>query len=284
MTLNVVKKNADDDKRFAFFGYDRFSAAKNMAIDEVLKEKAEKGHTNFIRFFDFLNPAIILSISDSPKCIKGGAYSESVDISRRRSGGKPIYIDDNAIAYTVTGVYLEGDEELKYADRVHNYFGKRIIKSIEELTRVDASRISIGEHFAIKVDGKPIAGHAQNIKPEYSFFYHGVLAVADWDSASIDKFLRIPEKDLNELHGLPSLLGITPAKMSLQEAKKGIVEHMLTNMTDGNYYKMSKDETNKILAEADRLVKVRYGTKEWILRSETTNLNEESRFCLLYRD
>ncbi len=284
MTLKSVKKNENDDRGFVFFGYDRFGASKNMAIDEVLKETAESEHTNFIRFFDFLNPTIILSISDSPKCIKEKAYSESVEISRRRSGGKPIYIDNNVIAYTITGVNLEGNEELKYADRVHNYFGKRIIKSIEEITHVDASRIAIGEHFAIKVDGKPIAGHAQNIKPERAFFYHGVLAVADWDSASIEKFLRIPEKDLNELHGLPSLLGITQAKMSLQEAKGRIVERMLANITDGNYYKMGKEEKDKIITEADKLVKEKYDTKDWILRSDTANLNEESRFCLLYHD
>lgn len=284
MVSDLIEKRKNDTIRFTYFGNDTFDAAKNMAIDEVLRDTAEKEHANFIRFFDFPSPVILLSLSDSPNCINDKAFLENIDMSRRRSGGKPIYIDSNIMAYTLTGTELTNSSGLIYQDFVHRYFGGRIAKAIEEVAEVSPARLGIGEHFAIKVDGMPIAGHAQYPIPDRIFFYHGVLAIGAWDSDRINELLRIPKKDLDTLRVLPNLLGISSVPMSVLEAKKELIGHMLTNITEGRYSVISKDDRDIILEKADDLAKETYGTKEWLLRSDNTALREDSRFCLLYPD
>ena len=226
----------------------------------------------------------LCSLSDSPKCVKEKAFSDNVEISRRRSAGKPIYVDNNILAYTITGNCLNDGGRLKYLDSVYNYLGGRIAKSIEEVAKVKAERVEIREHFAIKVDGKPIAGNAQYPVLDRIFFYHGVLAVGAWDADRINEFLRIPEKDLDELHKLPNILGISDANLGVSDAKSRMVKHILANITDGDYREIEGEKKKMILDKADGLVKEAYGTKDRILRSDKTNLNENSRFCLLYPD
>lgn len=87
------------------FGYGRYSAQMNMAIDEALFSLSCASKKFFVRFYDFSRPSVILAVFDSPNNFVGDS-NDSIDITRRITSGKPIYIDDNALAYCITGPIL----------------------------------------------------------------------------------------------------------------------------------------------------------------------------------
>lgn len=273
------------DIHFTFFGYDRFSASMNMAIDEALKETALMEHKQFVRVYEFPSPAIILAVSDSPECVKERAFSENIELTRRKSGGKPIYTDEKVLAYSIIG-YNERytNVDLTFKDKVHNYFGSKIAQAVKEMIG-DGHDVELGKAFAIKVDGKPIAGNAQYPNGDMIFFYHGVLAIDGWDVERVNSLLRIPESDFEKMRSLPSIIGLRGGEANLDEVKRSTAEHLLKSVTNGNYSNIAEQERKAVMEKADDLVRRNYGTREWFLKSDTVNpLNPNSRFCLLYPD
>ncbi|MCL4388736.1 hypothetical protein M1408_02835, partial [Candidatus Marsarchaeota archaeon] len=82
------------------FGYSRNSAAKNMALDEALKELSAKTANTYIRFYDFERDSVILAASDDPGSIRDRSR---VEVTRRETGGKTIYVGENTLAYSISG-------------------------------------------------------------------------------------------------------------------------------------------------------------------------------------
>jgi len=271
---------------FIMFGYDTFSAAKNMAIDEVIKERSEEEGRIFIRFFSFTNPSMILALSDSPKCLRWENL-EGVEISRRKSGGKPIYADQNVLAYTISGTTeTEETRDFTSVESVHKYFGPRIASAIEKYSGTTES-VTIGNVFSVDVNGKPIAGHAQYPTAGRSFFYHGVTPMKKWDADKINRLLRMRPGDYEKLQSLPSIDSIsTPAggnvSENIEDAKVKLSIRILEEVSGGDYEQISSEERKQILSKADALVESNYKTSEWIKEGNGGKLNENSTFCFLY--
>ena len=208
--MNEGKK---ESFRFIYFGFDRFSAAKNMAIDEALEKQSSEAKNAYIRFYDFEKPSVILSYSDSKRCLRSEAFDEkSIEISRRQSGGKPIYVDDNVLAYSIISPLSDSNKEFESTTRIHHYFGSRIIKAINAFTNIGSDRVSLGNVYSIRIDGRPIAGHAQSHTLSRSFFYHGVLAIGKWDAERINKFLDIRREDYDDLKSSPCIRDLLESK------------------------------------------------------------------------
>lgn len=271
---------------FVMFGYDRFDAPTNMAIDEILKRRSEETGSIFIRFYSFTKPSIILSLSDSIKCIKseGLAETENVDVTRRQSGGKPIYVDENVLAYSITGSEsIDSTRDFVSLESIHKYFGSRVAKAISHYS--NSSSVEIGDVYSIKAEGKPLAGHAQYLTPGKSFFYHGVIAMRAWDSEKINKLLRMRPGDYEELKVLPSLESISslkPGSYNLENSKSSLVREILAQVSGNDYEEITKEEKQHILDLAVSLVSKKYRNRDWIEKSNGGTLREDSAFCLLY--
>ena len=282
-----MAKNLD----YIYFGYDRFSAAKNMAIDEILKNKCEKDNKIYIRFYDFEKPCVILSYSDSKECLRKDAYeNKEIEISRRQSGGKPIYIDSNILAYSIIGSLNKDTTEFASTTSVHNYFGAFIADAINKTVKIDRQRITLGNVYSIKIDGKPVAGHAQFPTLSHSFFYHGVLAVGKWNALKINTLLNLSEADFEALKASPCITDLLKTDKdingnisTIEKIKQNLAKTILELISDNKYQEINSKEKSIIVSNAENLAYSKYFTKEWIEKSSKgIKLKKDSRFCLLY--
>ncbi|MCL4383289.1 hypothetical protein M1278_01480 [Candidatus Marsarchaeota archaeon] len=281
----------DENKlNLVYFGFDEFNAPKNMAIDEVLKKDAEITGNTYIRFYDFKKPSIILSYSDSRECLRKEAFNEpSIEITRRSSGGKPIYIDNNILAYSIIGSLNKSNKEFESTAKVHKFFGSHIINAINNITKFDIKRINLGDVYSIRIDGKPIAGHAQFPTLSRSFFYHGVLAIGKWDAENINKFLNITKQDYENLKLAPCIKDLfkdNANKININEIsaiKIKLADLILKFISNNNYKNIEKNKKASIIKEAELLVKIKYSKPTWLENSSSgIKLKNDSRFCLLY--
>jgi lipoate-protein ligase A len=276
---------------YVYFGYDKFSAAKNMAIDEILKNRCEKDNKIYIRFYDFERPCVILSYSDSKECLRKEAFeNKEIEISRRQSGGKPIYIDSNILAYSIIGPLNKETKEFTSTVSVHNYFGIHIAEAIDKITEIGRERITIGDVYSIKIDGKPVAGHAQFPTLSHSFFYHGVLAVGKWDILKINSLLNLSKVDFEALKVSPCITdllkreeNINKDMNSIEKIKQDLAKMILELISGSKYQEINSKEKSIIVSNAESLATNKYSTKEWINESNKgIKLKTDSRFCLLY--
>ncbi|MEM3841110.1 MAG: hypothetical protein QXN59_00220 [Candidatus Micrarchaeaceae archaeon] len=251
----------------------KFGAAKNMAFDEAMRRMAEFNSKIYMRFYEFEIESVILSVSDDPSCIKPNC---SVDLTRRNTGGKPIYIDGNALAYSIAGpiAQIEGGTG---PNAVHKTFGKIAEGAIEEIVG-NRAEVGLGGVYSININGMPVAGHAQNIDLSRSFLYHGVIAVGKWDADRIRNAIEFPEKDYESISALPALSDYTG--IGVEDSKKILIEGMLRRAEAEDPDEEERAEVNRI---SDELMKEKYSDKAWIY-GEGRQLRRGARFCLLYPD
>ncbi len=255
------------------FGYSRNSAAKNMALDEALKELSEKTGRTYIRFYDFERDSVILSTSDDPSSIRDRS---KVEVTRRETGGKTIYVGENTLAYSVSGP-LRGDSKVSGPEALHRKYSSVALSGISEIIG-NSAKVSLGGVYAINVDGMPIAGHAQSIGLGHSFLYHGVVAVSRWNSKRIRDVMDFPESDYEKIGMLPALSDFT--KERGDTGKRRLMENMLRRVDAKSPSDEEKREAEEL---ASRFCSEKYMDEEWI-EGRGRKLKTGARFCLLYPD
>ena len=267
------------DKPIMFFGYNRFSAAMNMAIDEAMMQRARETGNFYFRAYDFTKPTAILALSDHPDNIDW-EHKDGFEVTRRVTGGTPICINDSLLSYSVAGPAHKDDLFFADAQRVHNSLGGIIVKSVQDIIGTDVS-VELGEVFSIKVNGKRIAGHGQYISPDHSFLYHGVLAVVPRDPDFINSMLtrKQQSQEFDILSGVKSFIY---DDKSVQAYKKELVERILSNMPKENVRDISL-ERDEILKAALKLYNGKYNTEEWVMEPKPY-MKRDRGDCMMYPD
>mgnify|MGYP001626388584 CR=1 FL=1 len=257
-----------------YFGYDTYKASLNMAIDEVLeKEAGEKGIT-YLRFYDTPSNAIVLSISDHPSVIK--ANKDEIEITRRTTGGKPIFLGENTLSYSIEAQIKEIYKEAKSIpdpNDLHRILGEHMLIALKYALGLEEDRIKLGETYSITVDGLPIAGHAQHITNK-AIIYHGVVAIDKWDADYISKRLLLRDGDFEKLNELPYAKKFS--RYDTKTLKLKIIEQMLKTIKQ-----IDDNEKSRIIEKAKELEEGIYSDIKWVFREEDS-LKKNSTFCFLY--
>ncbi|ASI13549.1 lipoate-protein ligase A [Candidatus Mancarchaeum acidiphilum] len=266
-----------------YLGYQKNSIFDNMAIDEVLMELADKENKFFFRLYDFNKDSIILAFSDSMENVK--AVDGNVELTRRLSAGKPIYIDDNVLSYSFIGP-MKDNGTLKNGESIHDFFGTIIMDSIKSISNdPERPNIKLGKAYSIKVGEKPIVGNGQHISLSHSFMYHGIIAVGKWNAEKVNAYLNLVRKDYEALKDLPSIESINRVKgQSIEYYKSELIKQIIKNINNrfNSVKEISKEESNEI--NKMKLEKVpKYKDIGWIDRKDIL-LKKDSRFCLLWPD
>lgn len=250
----------------------------NMAIDEAMLKLSEEQKEFYVRFYDFTNKSVILSYSDS---VDNVFIKKDVEFTRRITAGKPIYIDDNVLAYSITGP-TKSDVNLSTSTQVHSLFGNIIANAVKGSIK-NGFKVELGKAYSIRIDGKPIAGHGQYINTEHSFLYHGIIAIGPWNSDEIKSTIRIRNEDYNELKQLPNLSELGNNDYSIKEHKLNFISNIRKEVE--LRFKESSDieikDKEEIDKSARRFYKNKYSSSGWFNRSDI-QLRNDSRFCLLY--
>ncbi len=277
-----MPKNSTINAKLINFGHGKYDAYMNMAIDEVLMDLADKTGRFFFRTYDFSKSSVILANSDSPMNLK--ELDGNVDVTRRISGGKPIYIDDNVLSYSITGPMHSIGGAFRNSTAINNAFGPLVMDAIAGIANC-SDRLSMGKVYSIEFDGKPIVGNGQHLNPSHSFLYHGVAAVGPWDARSIDRRLWLRREDYDALYTLPNLHDIAGDGYTVQEYKRMLAEslHKAIGIAFSSMSGIGRSEKDKVLKSATTKVASIYASRSWVFRDDP-GMKRDSRFCLLWPD
>ncbi len=251
-------------------------AAKNMGIDEAMLRLSDEKNTFFIRTYEFEKNTIILSASDS---VKNVIRYDDLDLTRRITAGKPIYIDENVLSYSITGP-MHNSEKVN-PGVIHKIYGSMIAKAIEITLNADI-KLELGNAYSIRFNGMPLVGNGQHIAQGHSFMYHGVIAVGPWDFKKISSSLRLLESDSQALRMLPSISTMNGSNVNIDQYKKRLSNNIISTIK--SFFKNSKSASMADMGIenlSNLIAKEKYTNKNWILRDDIA-LREDSRFCLLY--
>ncbi len=251
-------------------------AAKNMGIDEAMLRLSDEKNTFFIRTYEFEKNTIILSASDS---VKNVIRYDDLDLTRRITAGKPIYVDENVLSYSITGP-MHNSEKVN-PGVIHKIYGSMIAKAIEITLNADI-KLELGNAYSIRFNGMPLVGNGQHIAQGHSFMYHGVIAVGPWDFKKISSSLRLLASDSQALRMLPSISTMDGSNVNIDQYKKRLSNNIISTIK--SFFKNSKSASMADMGIenlSNLIAKEKYTNKSWILRDDIA-LREDSRFCLLY--
>ncbi len=284
-TMNL--KRLLGDKDIVFFGWDRLDAGMNMAIGEVLMKHAREENRFFLRFYDFSRPSVVLGAYSKPDVLKD-RNAVGVDFSRRITGGWTIYMDDNMVGYDLAGPLLKNRSvnqivdpvSVKYLAETHKFLGPLLAEAVSKVIG-NNHEIRLDAIAGVKVDGGYIASHAQRIENQ-SFLYHGVVVVAPWNVAFMDRILRLSDTDKRSITGLPNLTELADDKLHRWDYKDKLVRAFVSELPKENLNFATDPERNVIFDEAKKLYKEKYSSSRWILSAMGTLLRDDDGFCILY--
>ena len=252
-----------------------YDAATNLAIDDLMLEKAAETGEAYLRIYDFDDPAVILARNEHVDDIK--EFRETHDYTRRDTGGSVIYCNENAIFYSVT--IPAGTKD--YPENLHReYFGPRIAEALSDLG-VDDSKLGVGEHFSVRINNGTVSGNSQR-KKKNAVMYHGVLAIEPWDTDELDDLIRLREKETQtEKEFIDSLPGVVNhVDHSAEEAKKAAKRLLIDKFTEEDYVEKSLDneEWKRIRNRAES----RYMDEDWIQTANgNKSLDRDQGFCFV---
>jgi lipoate-protein ligase A len=272
-------KDAFGDSTICFFGWDTLSAGKNMAVDEILLRRAEKENTFFVRFYDFSRPSVVLGSNDHPDLVKDPT---GVDICRRITGGRPIYIDKNILGYSIIGPLTNETVELSNVEKMHKALGIMLAATISNIIGKE-HEVTLGNTSSIRVDDKPIAGHAQHIIGKHSFIYSGVIVIAPWEIHPIKRLLGINSEDQKSISQLPNIADLAVEKKDPKEHKMDVVKGLSARFPRDNLTYIADAEKRRILSEATLLFNKKYGKADWTFKQDGF-LRRDVKFCILFED
>ena len=261
-------------------GYGRYGAAENMAIDEAMLIVAGKNKSMFMRFYDFDRSTAIYAHNDHADNLRIENLN-GTDVSRRITGGDIIYIDDKTFSYSVAcGLGNSHKFELNVKSRVDGYFGGIIAETVRSMVP-ESHKVELGLHHSIMINGRPVAGHAFNIKiRESSFLYHGAMAFDRWDADKIKNLLRdMDENDYNELTLLPSISDtVNGSDINLRKAR--FMDGVISRLPEEGVEHISSADMSEIISISKELMKEKYANPSWVFDRDD-RLNKKARFCLL---
>lgn len=258
--------------RFAYFGYDKFDAYMNMAIDEALLSLPKK---NYIRFYDFERPSLILAYVQHPDDVIWENVN-GFDVTRRLSQGGVIMCSESTLCYSIT-------VPKKYFDfsKTHATFGSRVAHVLKKYA--GENDVDVGEHFSVRIGGKTVIGNGQRSRGDM-ILYHGTIALDPWDLDALSKTIRMDKEEAEFVRSLPCIRNYSKSTASFGRqsafAKYELVKALLSGMTENSYSPISDSERNRILVAAGDLAR-KYRDPKWVNLGPYSDRGEAHREKLM---
>ncbi len=191
----MTKKNI-----WRYIPFDTFTAAENMAIDEMILEKvAKKNHPNTIRFYQWKKTTASIGRNQSllAEIDEKELKERDFDFVRRISGGGAVLHDAKyeityAIICRIPDMPEQYPKKIEFKDNIPDRY-QIILESLAEGLRelgvsIDAKKIHCP---ALLMNGKKISGNAQAIRKN-TLLQHGTILLKV-DPEVMYKVLKAPE-------------------------------------------------------------------------------------------
>lgn len=243
-----------------------YTAPFNMALDEAVARRSAREDTGILRVYTFSQDGIVLPYRAS---INAVLDAQNIDVTRRESGGAPMWCDQHVIGYSVA---LPADRSEGF-EAMHQKFGAYIADALESF---GVNNIRVGDTYYLKIGTLPIVGnaHRKTAGPEGYHLYHGIIPLSHWDHREIDRRLQL--RQFSEAHesdiirALPALADYT--SMPEEEMQEQLQRHIPLAITGSAKYENTDSE---LLEDAYALYEEKYGNRAWI----QSHTEWEAGFC-----
>ena len=232
--------------------------AVNVALDEVLTNRVAKGESPpTLRFWRWSSPAVIVGRCQSVanEVDREAAKSLGITVVRRMTGGGAMFLQPHgAITYSLflpesalAGLSIRQSYEVCEA---------WVVRGLRELG-VDAHHVPIND---IACSAGKIGGAAQ-ARRSGVVLHHTTMAY-DMDPGEMVRVLRIGREKLKDKAVTSAQKRVSPLVLQTGKRREEIVDHLFEsfrNRFGGTVSPLTESER----AEADRLVRDKYGSPEW---------------------
>jgi lipoate-protein ligase A len=231
----------------------------NMALDEVLTLRVGRGERPpTIRIWGWTDRCIVLGRFQSVRneVNEEAAQANGVQLVRRISGGGAMFIEpEGAITYSIYAPE-ELVQEMNFPES-YVFFDAWVVQALRDLG-VDAWYAPLND---ITSSGGKVGGAAQ-ARRGGAVLHHTTMAY-QMNIPLMLQVLRIGQEKLSD-KGIPSAdKRVGPLRQQTDLPRAVIIDRLTASFR--NRYGLTDDaETADELAEAEELVKTRFGTREWI--------------------
>lgn len=231
----------------------------NMALDEVLTERVgaeERAPT--LRIWGWSAPCVVLGRFQSVRneVDETAAARQGVEIVRRVSGGGAMFIEPKgAITWSL---YAPASlaQGMSFAES-YRFFDTWVVDALRDLG-IDAWYAPLND--ITSAAGK-IGGAAQ-ARRSGAVLHHTTMAY-DMNVPLMLSVLRIGKEKLSDKGVSSADKRVGPLRQQTAMTRAAIIDHMVDQF--GERFGLVEDElTPKEIAEAERRVKERFGTRDWI--------------------
>jgi lipoate-protein ligase A len=231
----------------------------NMALDEVLTLRVGRGERPpTIRIWGWTDRCIVLGRFQSVRneVNEEASRTNGVQIVRRISGGGAMFIEpEGAITYSIYApeALVQG---MNFPES-YQFFDAWVVQALRDLG-VDAWYAPLND---ITSSGGKIGGAAQ-ARRGGAVLHHTTMAY-QMNIPLMLQVLRIGQEKLSD-KGIPSAeKRVGPLRQQTDLPRATIIDRLIGSFRDR--YGLTDDaESPDELAEAEELVKKRFGTREWI--------------------
>jgi len=234
------------------------SPALNLALDEALTRRVAEGQRPpTLRFWGWSAQAVILGRFQSVRneVDLEAARAMNVTVVRRMSGGGAMFVQpDRTITYS-----LYVPESLVAGWSIKNSYEACDRWAVEILRELGAQAWYVPLNDITGPEGK-IGGAAQARKPRV-VLHHTTIAY-ELDNEEMRRVLRVGREKLSD-KGIPSAAKhVSPLRTQIDLPRAAIVAHLIDGF-QRRFGLNASEATDVEYAEAERLVRDRYGTHEW---------------------
>jgi lipoate---protein ligase len=235
------------------------SPLMNMALDEVLTLRVGRGQRPpTLRVWGWSDRCVVLGRFQSVRneVNEEAARANGVQLVRRISGGGAMFIEpEGAITYSI----YAPEEIVRGMDFPESYafFDAWVVEALRDLG-VDAWYAPLND---ITSSGGKIGGAAQ-ARRGGAVLHHTTMAY-QMNIPLMLRVLRIGQEKLSD-KGIPSAeRRVGPLRQQTELPREAIIDRLVGSFRDR--YGLTEDaETGDELAEAEELVRTRFGTREWL--------------------
>lgn len=230
----------------------------NHALDEVLVRRVGAGERPpTFRFWDRQGPEIVLGRFQSVRneVQIENCEADGISINRRITGGGAMFVEpENAVTYSIYAP-PELVKGMGFADS-YQFLDEWVIEGLRSLG-IDAWYEPIND---ITSSGGKIGGAAQ-ARRHGAVLHHATMAY-DMASTAIPRYLRVGQEKLSDKGVTSADKRVGPLRLQTQMDRLDIIEHLIETFR-GRHGLQDGQLTEDEVAEAEELVRTRFGTEEW---------------------
>jgi lipoate-protein ligase A len=231
----------------------------NMALDEVLTLRVGRGERlPTIRIWGWSAPCVVLGRFQSVRneVNEPAAVEHGIEIVRRISGGGAMFIEpEGAITYSIYAPESMA-RGMTFADS-YAFFDSWVVQALRGLG-VDAWYEPLND---ITSTGGKVGGAAQ-ARRGGAVLHHTTMAY-QMNIPLMVQVLRIGQEKLSDKGITSAEKRVGPLRQQTDLPRETIIEHLVGSFRE-RFGLTDADVTEEELAEAERLIEQRFGTREWI--------------------